>query len=78
MGCGGFIGSLWPVRDWAALAFARAFYEGLFRGLPLGEAVCRARQQVRERFPDDPTWLAYRCFADPLARIVTARESAAQ
>jgi CHAT domain len=27
LGCGAFIGALWPVSDRAALAFARAFYE---------------------------------------------------
>jgi hypothetical protein len=69
MGCGGFIGALWPVTDRAALAFARAFYEGLTRGLPIGEAVAAARQAVHQRYPDDPTWLAYRCFADPGARL---------
>jgi type VI secretion system protein ImpC len=69
MGCGGFVGALWPVTERAALAFARAFYEAIARGCPIGDAVRIARQRVRERFPDDPTWLAYRCFADPMARV---------
>jgi hypothetical protein len=72
MGCGGFVGALWPVTDRAAVAFARAFYEGLTRGLPIGEAVRAARAAVRERYPGDPTWLAYRCFADPLAQVKPA------
>jgi hypothetical protein len=69
LGCGGFIGALWPVSDRAAVAFARAFYEELLWNRPLGEAVRLARLRVREQFPGDPTWLAYRCFADPMARI---------
>jgi hypothetical protein len=69
LGCGGFIGSLWPVTDTAALAFARAFYSGLIRGCAIGEAVVLARRAVREAHPGDPTWLAYCCFADPTARL---------
>jgi hypothetical protein len=69
LGCGGFVSALWPVSDRAALAFARAFYEQLGRKCPLGEAVRLARLCVREQYPDDPTWLAYCCFADPMARV---------
>jgi hypothetical protein len=67
LGCGAFIGALWPVSDRAALAFARAFYEQLASNRPIGEAVRLARLRVREQFPGDPTWLAYCCFADPTA-----------
>jgi serine/threonine protein kinase len=69
LGCGGFVGALWPVTDKAALVFAQAFYELLARGQSLGEAVLQARCRVHTRFPNDPSWLAYCCFADPLARI---------
>jgi hypothetical protein len=69
MGCAGFVGALWPVTDRAASAFAEAFYGAMSEGRPIGEAVLLARRRVRDRYPDDPTWLAYRCFADPLARI---------
>jgi hypothetical protein len=69
LGCGGYVGSLWPVTDRAALAFARAFYAGLSAGQPIGEVVARARAEVRQQYPQDPTWLAYTCFADPMATI---------
>jgi serine/threonine protein kinase/DNA-directed RNA polymerase specialized sigma24 family protein len=69
LGCGGFVGTLWPVTDRAALAFARAFYAEMTSGRTIGEAMQRARQHVRDRYPNDPTWLAYCCFADPQARI---------
>ena len=68
LGCGAFVGSLWPVRDATAVAFAEAFYRRLAAGVPIGEAMRQARGEVRRLFPDDPTWLAYCCFADPLAR----------
>jgi CHAT domain-containing protein len=70
LGCGGFLGTLWPVTDQAALAFSQAFYERLAQGLPFGEAVGQARERVRALYPDDPSWLAYCCFGDPLARAV--------
>jgi serine/threonine protein kinase len=69
LGCGAFVSALWPVSDRAALAFARAFYEQLARKCPLGEAVRLARLHVREQYPGDPTWLAYCCFADPMAQV---------
>jgi hypothetical protein len=69
LGCGAFIGALWPVSDRAALAFARSSYEQLANRSRLGEAVRVARLRVREQFPDDPTWLAYCCFADPTAQF---------
>jgi type VI secretion system protein ImpC len=69
LGCGAFVGALWPVTDKAALAFARGFYELVAEGRPLGEVILEARQRVRRLYPQDPSWLAYRCFADPMARV---------
>jgi molecular chaperone DnaK (HSP70) len=75
IGCGGFVGSLWPVTDEAALAFARAFYAAMCQGTPIGEAMLKARLAVRESYPDDPTWLAYCCFADPMATVQSSVSS---
>jgi hypothetical protein len=69
LGCGGFVGSLWRVSDDGALAFAERFYGRLTAGEPIGEALRQARLALRLRDPEDPTWLAYTCFADPLARV---------
>jgi hypothetical protein len=66
---GAFIGALWPVSDRAALAFARDFYEQLTSKRPIGEAVRLARLHVHEQFAEDPSWLAYSCFADPTAQF---------
>ena len=70
LGCGGFVGALWPVTEQAAPVFANTFYESLGDGKSIAEAVLAARQATRESFPADPTWLAYCCYADPLARVV--------
>jgi CHAT domain-containing protein len=73
LGCGAFIGALWPVTDRAAVAFACAFYERIAERRPIGEAIQLSRQQVRKQFPNDLTWLAYCCFADPMAQIEPLR-----
>jgi len=57
------------VTDEAALAFATAFYQALAARRPIGEAVAEARRPCGNATPTTPTWLAYRCFADPLARV---------
>jgi hypothetical protein len=75
MGCGGFVGALWPVTERAALAFARGFYELLWEGSPIGEALLGARRRIREQYPNDPSWLAYCCFADPTARVAGMSDS---
>lgn len=62
-----FVGSLWLVGDEAAGRFAREFYERVLAGRPVGAAVRQARQAIRS--PDDPTWLAYTVYADPLAAL---------
>lgn len=66
-GAAAFIGSYWNVYDKAANEFAKALYGGLLAGDPIGTAVRAARAAVKPL--EDPTWLAYTVFADPLARV---------
>lgn len=66
-GAGAFIGPLWAVRDDRATAFAAEFYDAFLGGLPIGEAMQQARLAFRERYPGDPTWLAYVIYARPQA-----------
>ncbi|MCP4655001.1 MAG: CHAT domain-containing protein, partial [bacterium] len=69
-GAGAFIGTSWAISDQAAGEFARSFYRKFLRGgLPIGEAVHQARLDVKQKFPDDPSWLAYSVYADPRASI---------
>jgi CHAT domain-containing protein len=67
--CGGFVGTLWPVTDRAALVFAQAFYGRMCQGMPIGQAMMAATQQVREHYPNHPTWLAYSCLAHPMTQV---------
>lgn len=73
-GAGGFIGTLWEVRDSRSREFARVFYAAFLGGLALAEAVRVARQAIRSE--SDPTWLAYAVFGHPRAvcRPVPGRE----
>jgi hypothetical protein len=66
-GAGAFIGAYWSVVDEPAFDFAKAVYDRLRAGTPVGTAVRDARIAIRT--PGDPTWLAYTVFADPFAVI---------
>ena len=72
-GCGAFVGSFWAVEDEPAYRFAQSFYEGLFTGLPAGEAFRRARQSIKR--PDSTTWMAFCLYADPHAVLESPREA---
>jgi anti-anti-sigma regulatory factor len=69
LGCGAFVGTQWRVTDQVAVEVARVFYEQLVKGVPIAGALRAARDLARARFPQDPTWLAYTCFADPNASV---------
>ncbi len=67
-GAGAFLGTYWQVPDDRAKDFALAVYDYFARaGLPLGEAVRRARDWLSKTYPGDPTFLAYTAYGHPLA-----------
>jgi len=66
-GAGAFVGAYWSVYDQAAHDFARTFYGCLLRGMNIAKAVQEARLAIKGL--EDPTWLAYTVFADPMARV---------
>lgn len=66
MGC---VGSLWPVYDAAAAAFAVDFYRHVLDGDPIGEALRHARGTTRDRFPGGATWASYVLYGDPTYRL---------
>lgn len=70
-GAGAFVGAYWSIQDQSAYEFARAFYDQLLLGKPVGEAAHEARAAIK--LSGDPTWLAYTVFADPLATLQDGR-----
>jgi formylglycine-generating enzyme required for sulfatase activity len=66
-GCGAVLGTAWDVRASAGKLFVSELYPALQRDLPIGEAVRRAR--IAARRDDDPSWLAYQLYGNPLSYI---------
>jgi hypothetical protein len=65
----GCVGSLWPVYDPAAAALAVKFYTFVLEGDPSGEALRRARVEIRREFPQGTTWAGYVLYGDPTYRL---------
>jgi hypothetical protein len=59
------LGSRWKVSDVCAKTFALAFYDVLFKGLSMGEAVTKARQVCKHTHPNDLAWASYAYYGDP-------------
>ena len=68
-GAGAFVGALWEVNDRLAAQFAAVFYEKLFGGAALGHAFAAARAAIRNAAPNNPTWLAYVLYGEPLSLL---------
>ncbi|MBK9712475.1 MAG: CHAT domain-containing protein [Kouleothrix sp.] len=67
----GCIGSLWPVYDDSAAAFAIEFYRRVLDGDMIGTAMLAARRSIRSNpnFSDQITWAAFVLYGDPTFRI---------
>lgn len=66
-GAGLFLAPWWRVSDDLALEFAKTFYQELLKGQTVAEAVRLSRLAIRRT--GDPTWVAYRIYAHPNARV---------
>jgi pimeloyl-ACP methyl ester carboxylesterase len=66
-GVANFIGTYWPVGDTAAYAFAEKFYGAIIARDSLGDALCKARQDLLEKKEGD--WGDYIHFGNPLFHI---------
>ena len=64
MGCKAVIAAGWAVDDQAAGAFARAFYEAMFRGARFGQALLQARFETHRLYPFTNTWGAFQAYGD--------------
>ena len=67
--CSAVLGPSWAVDDSRALDFAQIFYDEIFAGKTLGEAVRGSRAALRQSAPDELTWLAYCLHGHPGAQI---------
>ncbi|MGD0377878.1 MAG: CHAT domain-containing protein [Streptosporangiaceae bacterium] len=64
------VGSLWPVFDDTARAFANEFYRQLIKeSQRVGEALREARVSSRETQKDRVTWAAYALYGEPSYRL---------
>lgn len=69
-GAGGYIGGLWALRDEAAAAFSRQFYEALTARSSMGSVADAAREARRLFFTTgDVTYLAYVLYGDTDLRV---------
>lgn len=59
----------WAVEDAAAQRFASTFYERMFMGIPFGEAVRQAREDVYNHDNSYNTWGAYQCYGNPWYKL---------
>ncbi|WP_224244608.1 SIR2 family NAD-dependent protein deacylase [Hyalangium gracile] len=59
LGVGAFVGAFDMPGAEAGATFMAALHRDLLTGLPIADAVLRARQEVRKAFPDSPTALQY-------------------
>ena len=66
------------VNDAAALTFAATFYDAIFTGNSLGQAVLAARRTTYEQHPLSSTWGMYLCYGDPGYRLTDPKPVSGQ
>lgn len=69
-GAVGCIGALWPIYDGPAAEFAISFYGYVLEGYTLGEAMRRARGDIRTKHPEQITWASFVLYGDPRFNLV--------
>jgi len=65
MGVRAVVAAGWAVDDSAASTFATKFYDCMLSGVPFGDAVQSARNEVYRSSGGSNTWGAYQCYGDP-------------
>ena len=65
-----YVGTSWEIMDTPSTLFACEFYNQLFSGSTIGEAVCNARAEIRRQYSNDYVgWAGYVLYGDPRYRI---------
>jgi class 3 adenylate cyclase/ketosteroid isomerase-like protein len=71
-----YIGTFWVVHDEESRDFAVVFYKGLASGLNLGEALRRARVEIRnQKGGERLTWASYMLYGDPSVTFFPTQEA---
>jgi len=63
------VATMWPVADERAAEFTAEFYDGLARGLPVGEALRSAKVARRKAGAPTGEWAAFAAIGDPLLSV---------
>jgi len=63
------IATEWRIKDETTVAFVRAFYGALARGLPVADALHAAKLERRASGAKPGEWAAFTVVGDPLVRI---------
>ena len=63
------LGARWRVNDKSAATFAKAFYESLLEGAPIGRAISTARTAAFDQASADLSWASYVFYGDPRLKI---------
>jgi hypothetical protein len=71
----GCVGSVCPVFDGPAAAFAVAFSKVILDGHPLGKAVRRTREMSLDADPNQLTWATYVLYGYPRYRSTDDRSN---
>ena len=66
-GASAFIGTFWAVQPEVDQLFWRVFYQEIWNGLAIGEAVNIARQRVSEAYPESIGEMSYYLVGDPMS-----------
>lgn len=70
-----YIGAAWEIMDSPSTLFACEFYNRLFSGDAIGEAVRLARKSLKERYSSDYVgWAGYILYGDPRYRIFEMKQ----
>jgi hypothetical protein len=63
------VATAWRIPDRATVPFVEALYQGLARGLPVGDALRAAKLDAIRRRDPPRVWAAFVAVGDPMVRV---------
>ncbi len=67
------VATSWRIRDQAAVAFVKSFYDALARDLPVADALRAAKLDALGRGVGPNEWAVFTAVGDPLVRVPLRR-----